>query len=152
MIKEEIISKIFDIYVKSEDELKSFEKLTLAAYNSLTYQEIFKRVFADKGMYSHKFNSYQGDYVFIGKQYKEGFTFLIIGYGSCSLCDSLEACDNVADLLELVLEMHNNLRHFDSKQALMDFINNPPELQWYESELKYLKEDERFLEFMKKYI
>lgn len=38
------------------------------------------------------FGNYQGDYAAIVKG-KGGFGFVVIGYGSCSGCDALEACD-----------------------------------------------------------
>ena len=44
--------------------------------------------------------SYQGDYVYLLKN-GDKFGFVVVGYGSCSYCDSLESCDSQAEVDEL---------------------------------------------------
>ena len=68
-------------------------------------------------------NDYQGDSLLIYKNDKNHFGFLSFGWGSCSGCDALQACDTVEDLQELMDHLYNSIIWFDSKDALSTFVN-----------------------------
>ena len=68
------------------------------------------------------FGSYQGDYAVILK--KDGvFGFGVIGYGSCSGCDSLYACDSDKEFQEL-LDRVISFIDFGTTTDLISKINN----------------------------
>lgn len=58
------------------------------------------------------------------------FYLLIQAYGSCSVCDALQAAldGGYQQFLNLIHQMYGNLKAFGSKSALIDYFNNPPEL------------------------
>lgn len=65
--------------------------------------------------------SYQGDSdVLLRKDGRWGY--LYFGWGSCSGCDALEACDNAQDLAELFDELSSAVRWFDSAEAAVAFF------------------------------
>lgn len=60
-----------------------------------------------------EWGSYQGDSLFLVK--KDGrFGILTFGWGSCSGCDSLEACDSQEDVNSLQDDLHRGIRWHDS--------------------------------------
>ena len=64
---------------------------------------------------------------------------LVFGWGSCSGCDALQACENVTELQELCNRLENSIKWFDSaKEALYWFNNRDWALQWewHEEETK----------------
>jgi len=72
-----------------------------------------------------RFGSYQGDMIMILKdtysnniEYITHYGFLIFGYGSCSGCDSLLACESFEDLEEL-----RNRYESQIKNGLTHLIN-----------------------------
>ena len=65
---------------------------------------------------------YQGDTLLVYKNEKNQFGFLSFGWGSCSGCDALQACDTVEDLQELMDHLYNSIIWFDSKDALSTFV------------------------------
>ena len=46
---------------------------------------------------TRELGSYQGDLVYVLKRDDGEFGVLIVGYGSCSGCDALQACGNLVD-------------------------------------------------------
>ena len=65
---------------------------------------------------------YQGDSLLIYKNDNGQFGYLCFGWGSCSGCDALQACDGVEDLQELMDHLYNSIIWFDSKESLSTFI------------------------------
>ena len=47
---------------------------------------------------------------------------LVFGWGSCSGCDALQACDSIEELQELCSELENSIRWFDSKEEALEWI------------------------------
>ena len=66
---------------------------------------------------------YQGDsrILFRGvENYKLGF--LLFGWGSCSGCDSLQACSTFSEIDELIQELKDKIIWFDSKEIALDYF------------------------------
>lgn len=75
---------------------------------------------------------YQGDHFYVVTSWgklstgKNGirYGFLVVGYGSCSGCDSLQACDSWEELAELAQRIHSDVRWFDSLPLLVAFLED----------------------------
>lgn len=98
------------------------------------------------------FGNYQGDYVaLVGTPERMGF--VVIGYGSCSGCDALEACGwgdepdydkNVSDLMDSIV----NSIFWGTPQEIIARINDEEYITWWSDE----QNDEgiaRLLDFLK---
>ena len=66
--------------------------------------------------------SYQGDTVAILRDNAKGFGFLVFGFGSCSGCDALQACETYAQIDELINNLENGVRWFSSLQEVKDYV------------------------------
>jgi hypothetical protein len=66
-------------------------------------------------------DDYQGDSRLI---YRDGerYGWLQFGWGSCSGCDALQACRSYEDLEALRTQLHDQIRWFDSLDALQAFF------------------------------
>lgn len=75
---------------------------------------------------------YQGDSFLIYKNDNK-YGFLTFGWGSCSGCDALQACDTIDEVQELMDNLYNCIIWFDSLQELKNYISNDAseELKWY---------------------
>ena len=49
---------------------------------------------------------------------------LIFGWGSCSGCDALQACNSLEDVQELCDELQDSIRWFDNKQSALEYFKN----------------------------
>ena len=68
-------------------------------------------------------NDYQGDTRVV--YYKDGqYGFLNFGWGSCSGCDALQACDNEEDVDKLIDSLEQDVKWFDSLQELKAYITD----------------------------
>lgn len=57
--------------------------------------------------------------------YKDNkYGYLNIGWGSCSGCDALQACDNHEQVAELMKSLENNIRWFESLNDLKEYIQS----------------------------
>ena len=91
--------------------------------------------------------SYQGDSSVLYKN-GEKFGFLQFGWGSCSGCDALQACESVNDVIKLANELQDSIKWFDSSSDILYFFNNH---DWkgsycYDSIKPFLKEATTYLE------
>ena len=81
---------------------------------------------------------YSGDsYVIYESDGKYGY--LNFGWGSCSGCDALQACDSINEVQELMDRLYNSIKWFDSLSDLKTyFATKDWELDyvWYEPEFK----------------
>ena len=83
------------------------------------------------------FEDYQGDFFYLGED-QEGFVYYVTGgYGSCSGCDALEACDTYEDLLELRDDMKRSIRKFDRLNEFEEWFNTLGQTEWYTTCLLY---------------
>lgn len=96
---------------------------------------------------SETFGSYQGDMFYVFE--KDGqYGFLEVGYGSCSGCDALEACQSISDLYDLQASLRSSIRWFDTYSELKDYaMSDDRSLQWYSHEPGWPE----FLEKVKNY-
>lgn len=83
-------------------------------------------------------NDYQGDSWLLlhdGKRYG----YLQFGWGSCSGCDALQGCSNLAEVAELRDSLHEAIQWFDSaKDALLFFVSHDwkGDYSWHSTESK----------------
>lgn len=68
-------------------------------------------------------DDYQGDSRYL-IQSSGKYGFLIIGWGSCSGCDALQGCSNNEELNDLVNSLWNNIKWFDTKEEVLNYINS----------------------------
>lgn len=66
---------------------------------------------------------YQGDSRIL---YRDGslFGWLQFGWGSCSGCDALQACVSMEEVQELIDQLHDSIKWFDSKEDAIEFFEN----------------------------
>lgn len=90
-------------------------------------------------------NDYQGDSRVL---FMDGdrYGLLIFGWGSCSGCDALSACQTIKEVGELRDELHNDIIWKSSRQEMLDFIK---ERDW---EAQYSWHAEETREFVAKAI
>ena len=64
---------------------------------------------------------YQGDSRII---YKNGnrYGFLIFGWGSCSGCDALQGCESMEEVQNLINDLVNDVRWFESLEDLQAYF------------------------------
>lgn len=75
-------------------------------------------------------HDYQGDSRLILKHTNGRYGMLIFGWGSCSGCDALQACNSYADLDELRKSLNDGITWM-SKKALHKYISTKDwELEW----------------------
>jgi hypothetical protein len=79
---------------------------------------------------------YQGDTrILYDNDRKIGF--LIFGWGSCSGCDALQACENIEEVQNLCNELQDDIKWFDSKEEALAWANEKDwdtEWFWHENE------------------
>lgn len=82
------------------------------------------------------FGSYQGDILYLLKD-GDRHGLVVIGYGSCSGCDALEAVaprgndDDWSPIIELAAELKRDIHWEDTHKALMKWVNTNPENHWW---------------------
>lgn len=69
------------------------------------------------------FGDYQGDSI-IFLQDGEKIGYLLIGWGSCSGCDALQACDSIEEFQELYDGIKNSIIWKGSPRAMIQWIKN----------------------------
>ena len=93
-------------------------------------------------------SDYQGDSRWLLRDGNR-YGFLNFGFGSCSGCDSLQACESIDEVYELRDTMARNIQWQDSASSLLDWIGERDwELQycWHVQETRlFLKEAIEFL-------
>lgn len=68
-------------------------------------------------------NEYRGDTRYLLKN-ESKFGLLIIGWGSCSGCDALQATNTIQELAELMQSIENDVKWFDSFEELRSYVKN----------------------------
>lgn len=66
---------------------------------------------------------YQGD-SFILLKNKDQIGYLCFGWGSCSGCDSLQACESIEDIKNLQEELHNDIKWFDTPTKALNWFTS----------------------------
>lgn len=67
-------------------------------------------------------DNYSGDSRFLLKD-KDMYGYLMFGWGSCSGCDALQACNNYEDIHKLRKELYKAIR-WETKEHLLKWIKN----------------------------
>lgn len=81
---------------------------------------------------------YQGDTRYLLRD-GDRYGFLVFGWGSCSGCDALQACDNIEEAQELRDQLWRGVRWEDSREALAKYFNEKDwdlEWHWHADEMK----------------
>lgn len=76
--------------------------------------------------------NYQGDYFYFG-ELGDKYYYVVVGYGSCSGCDALQACDSYEELLQLRERIAQNIREFNSLEDFQQWFEEHGEDQWYDT-------------------
>lgn len=87
--------------------------------------------------------NYQGDSFVIYKD-KDRYGYLNFGWGSCSGCDALMACNSLKEVQKLMDKLYNAIQWFPSLDALKEYFENK---DW---ELCYQYHIPEFSEFLLK--
>lgn len=66
-------------------------------------------------------DAYQGDTRVLFRR-DESYGWLQFGWGSCSGCDALQACDSQDDVARLAAQLKAEIRWFDSASAALTFF------------------------------
>lgn len=83
-------------------------------------------------------NDYQGDSRLL---FRDGnrIGVMIFGWGSCSGCDALQACQTYAGIEELRTELHNGVHWFDSVAEALAYFETHDwggDYSWHAEETK----------------
>jgi len=93
-------------------------------------------------------SDYQGDSrVLYGKDGKLGY--LQFGWGSCSGCDSLQACQNYKELQELMDYLNDSIKWFESREECLKFFK---EHDWKHDYSCHEEEQEEFIDEVIRYL
>ena len=68
-------------------------------------------------------NAYLGDSRYILRDGSR-YGFLNFGWGSCSGCDALAACETIEEVIELRDSLYNDIAWYDSAAGLLQFIKD----------------------------
>ena len=94
------------------------------------------------------FGDYEGDYAIVVKR-NEMLGFLVIGYGSCSGCDALEACDTQEDY-DLVMKNVRNSISWGGTDFIRNKITNLFEdNNWYRHDAGFVDSIAKLLKVVK---
>jgi len=66
-------------------------------------------------------DDWQGDTRILYAETGNGFGYLQFGWGSCSGCDALQACDNHAELAKLIQELEEGIKWMPRDEMLKFF-------------------------------
>lgn len=81
---------------------------------------------------------YQGDSYLIYKK-ENSYGYLIFGWGSCSGCDALKACNTIQEVQELMDNLYNDIIWFTSLAELKNYFADKDwqlEYSWHIEEFK----------------
>ena len=121
--------ELYPEYVKDEQENGYF-------YGPSDYQPILNEF--GEILVQVDDQDYQGDSRVL---YRDGsrFGWLQFGWGSCSGCDSLQACDSMKEVQELIDQLKSEIKWFDSKEEAIKFFENHDwqgDYSWHADEQK----------------
>lgn len=105
----------------TERLVRSLNENKLDAYYHVAYSDIYN-------MFGHvvieeSIGSYQGD-TLVFYHTPEWFGYLAFGWGSCSVCDALQACESFSDVADLANLLYSQIVKLDSLEKARDFVHN----------------------------
>ena len=127
-------SKCFDIDVidkEYNDVIVSYDYL-VKSITSIVDWEVVLRC-----------GDYCGDIFYFGKDNKDNFYYLSIGYGSCDCCDVLYSCNTDIEVYELRESLKRRIRKFSNLLDFEDWFNEFSYFDYYDE-----FEIEKFITFM----
>ncbi len=91
-------------------------------------------------------HNYQGD----TRVLYQDFSYLQFGWGSCSGCDALQACNSHKEIEELIDSLRNSIKRFSSAQEALDYFlahdwegdysfNRAEQKEFVEKSIEYLR-------------
>lgn len=90
---------------------------------------------------------YSGDSYLVFKDDKQNrIGYLIFGWGSCSGCDALQACNSYMEIDKLRIELYKQIKWFKTPEEMLKYFN---EKDWKE---EWFYHDETGTKFVKKAI
>ena len=69
----------------------------------------------------------------------ERYGYLCFGWGSCSACDALQSCNLISEIQELMNELQESIKWFDTKQQAYDWFLTHD----WQAEYFYIYEDSK---------
>ena len=79
----------------------------------------------------YDFGEYQGDTIVIYKS-NNRYGYLLFGWGSCSGCDALQACETIEEVQKLMDALYNSIEWFNSLDELKEWFNQKDwGLEWF---------------------
>lgn len=112
-------------------------------YFSYSYKQIVESI-TDKVAWfiESGFKDYQGEFFYLGKDIRGNIYYLAGGYGSCSVCDALQACETYEEVLELRDDLKRKIRKFYSLKEFELWFNTEASGEWYsEDDIKNFIDD-----------
>lgn len=70
---------------------------------------------------------YQGDWVGVVRDwysYDKEYGFIVVGYGSCSGCDSWQAANDAADRAALLSDIVSRARWFEDAEGVREYVTS----------------------------
>ena len=69
-------------------------------------------------------HDYQGDSIVAVQHHNGLYGLVIFGWGSCSGCDALQACNSIGELAELAEYIEGRTMWFDTFEELVEHVHN----------------------------
>lgn len=119
---------------------------TLIKKDYYSYEDLINS-FGHEVLLQKDSGDYQGDSWFLLKN-GDQYGLLTFGWGSCSGCDALQACDSYKEVVELQSELWNSIQWFDNKEATLFYLRTKDfSLEWSpEDHIAFQKEAIAILE------
>lgn len=118
----------------------------MSYYYPPTYQEGFKSL-GFEILEWVTFGTYQGDYAVILKE-DDTLGFVVIGYGSCSGCDALEACNSNKEYRELMHSVIQSI-YWGTQEELLSKINDEyDDNNWYRHDDEFSQNKSKLIEVL----
>lgn len=126
--------------------MKTAEELFGTTKENTYYYRVYQTIIDNIGeaLVQVDDDDYQGDTRVLLKK-DNVFGLLIFGWGSCSGCDALEACESIEDLQKLMDDLYNSVKWFDSLDEAKDYI-----LDSVNTETKFYYHSKEWREFVEK--
>jgi len=108
-------------------------------YGPCNYEKIID-AWGYKELVNVSSEDYQGDtHVILHDTDTDKYGYLTFGWGSCSGCDALQACETWKEIKDLADGLHDAIMWKDSARELLDYFENKDwetEYMWHEEEFK----------------
>lgn len=89
--------------------------------------EVMVSAFGQRVLVAVDEDDYQGDsfrLIADGDEPGQRYGLLIFGWGSCSGCDALQACESAEELQTLADQLQDSIKWFSDKDTLREYMQN----------------------------